>query len=57
MTVTENTIKTLRKLNREDPSLKTKPTVIIEDKRTKRNRTKRDQKRKAIEDQLKNKHG
>jgi uncharacterized protein (UPF0218 family) len=54
MTVTENTIKTLRKLNREDPSLKTKPTVIIEDKRTKRNRTKREQKRKAIEDQLKN---
>lgn len=43
-------IKTLRKLNREDPSLHAMPTRILGDKRTKRNRTRTDQNRKAIKE-------
>ena len=46
-------IKNSRKLNREDPSLKIQPNKVQEDKRTKRNRTRSDQKRKDIEDQIK----
>lgn len=43
-------LKTLKKINREDPSLVIKPTVVHKDKRTKRNRTRSEQNRKAIKD-------
>ena len=50
--VSKHTIKTLRRINREDPSLKTKPTQVIKDRRTKRNRTRSAQNRKAISDSI-----
>jgi len=43
-------VKVLKKISREDPSLAVKPIQVHKDKRTKRNRTKAEQNRKAIDE-------
>jgi hypothetical protein len=53
MKKTKANLKALKKLNREDPTLQVKPTIIQGDRRTKRNRTRTDQNRKAIQEQVK----
>ncbi len=48
--IKKETLKTLKKLHREDTKNLDLTTKVIEDKRTKRNRTRSDQNRKAIKD-------
>jgi hypothetical protein len=50
MKITENILKSLKKLSREVTKNKPLGTKVLEDKRTKRNRTRSDQKRKAIKE-------
>jgi hypothetical protein len=46
----KQTLKTLRKINRKDPALQVKPSLVQGDRRTKRNRTRATQNKRAIDD-------
>jgi hypothetical protein len=51
MKKTKENLKTLKKLNREDPTLQVKPVIVQGDRRTKRARTRGAKNRKALQDQ------